>query len=183
MTRLETGRLILREFAESDWQAVHGYASDPEVVRYMVWGPNTEEATRGFIQHALTCQQEQPRRNCDLAVVLKADGRIIGGCGIYISNPNNREGEIGYIFHRDFWGRGYATETARAMVALGFERLGLHRVFATCDPQNVASARVLEKARMRREGHLQEHLWQKGAWRDSYLYAILEREWKRDSAG
>jgi RimJ/RimL family protein N-acetyltransferase len=181
MTTLETNRLVLREFEAGDWEAVHEYASDPQVVRYVEWGPNSEEDTRAFLQYALT-PPEQPRRQCSLAIVLKAEGRLIGGCSIAVSNPEQREGWIGYIFNRDFWGQGYATETARALVAFGFEQLGLHRILATCDPENVASARVLEKAGMRREGHLREHLWQKGKWRDSYLYAILEREWQRDSA-
>ena len=85
----------------------------------------------------------------------------------------------GYCLNRDYWGHGYATEAAQAVISFGFEQLGLHRIFAICDPCNVASWRVLARAGMRREGHLLEDRWQKGQWRDSYLYAILEREWER----
>jgi len=178
MASLETDRLTLREFKERDWQAVHAYASDPEVVRHVEWGPNTEEDTRAFIQRALAQQQEQPRSNYGFAVVLKKQDLLIGACGIRISNPDQREGWIGYVFNRRFWGQGYATEAARALVAFGFDQLDLHRIFATCDPANVASARVLEKTGMRCEGHLREHKWQKGRWRDSLLYAILDHEWE-----
>jgi RimJ/RimL family protein N-acetyltransferase len=111
--------------------------------------------------------------------MLKDTGKLIGGCGINVSNPENREGWLGYCLNRNFWGKGYATETARGLIKFGFEKLDLHRLFATCDPENLASAHVLEKSGMKREAHLREHKWSKGKWRDSYLYAILEQEWKQ----
>jgi RimJ/RimL family protein N-acetyltransferase len=171
---IRADRVLLRDFEQVDWQAVHGYASDPEVVRYMDWGPNTEDETKSFVKRSITVQQEEPRRDFVLAVVLER--RLIGGCGIHISDPKNREGWIGYCLNRGFWGRGIGTETARALVAFGFDRLGLHRIFATCDPENVASARVLEKTGMQREGRLRERTWRKGRWLDCVLYAILDHE-------
>lgn len=174
--RLETERLILRDFEESDWQAIHSYASDPEVVRFAQWGPNSETDTKNFIQRTISSQQEEPRQAFELAVILKSDNRLIGSCGLYLSSEQNREGFIGYCFHRDFWGRGYATEAAKAILGFGFQQLGLHRIFATCDPENLRSARVLEKIGMQREGYLREDKYVKGKWRDSLLYAILDRE-------
>ncbi len=177
MKEILTQRLMLRDFEEVDWKAVHDYASDPEVVRYVDFGPNTEEESKNFIQRALASQKEQPRNNFSLAVVLKANNALIGGCGIYVSNPNNREGYIGYVLSRNFWKRGYATETAQALVEFGFDQLRLHRIFAICDAENSASAHVLEKVGMRLEAHFRENGWVKGKWRDSLLYAILEHEW------
>jgi RimJ/RimL family protein N-acetyltransferase len=113
-----------------------------------------------------------------LGIVLFAANRLIGGCGIHVSNPENREGWIGYCLNQRFWGKGYATETAKALTDFGFKVLGLHRIFATCDPANVKSAHVLEKAGMKCEGHIREHRWAKGRWRDSLLYSVLEQEWK-----
>lgn len=172
-----TQRLLLRELTEEDQEGVHSYASDPEVVRYMDWGPNTEQETANFIQRSIASQQEHPRMNYTLAIVLKAEGRLIGSCGIHISSPENKEGWIGYCLNRHFWGRGYATETASALVGFGFAQLSLHRIFATCVPANTASAHVLEKTGLKSEGHLREHRWVKGAWRDSLLYATIDREW------
>jgi RimJ/RimL family protein N-acetyltransferase len=182
MEVIRTKRLVLRDFEETDWKAVYHYASDLEVVRYMDWGPNTEEETKSFIQRAITHQKEQPRRTYTLAIVLKSDNTLIGGCGIYVSNPDNKEGWIGYCLNRDFWGQGYATETAEALLKFGFDQLKLHRIFATCDPANIASASVLEKIGMKREGHLREHKWAKGKWHDSLLYALLDHEWKQRRA-
>jgi ribosomal-protein-alanine N-acetyltransferase len=179
MDDIQTERLVLRELKEADWQAVHGYASDPEVVRYMDWGPNTEDEDKSFIRRALANQKEEPRRNFTIAVVFRAESVLIGGCGIYVSNQENKEGWLGYCLNRRYWGQGYATETGKALLTFGFDRLGMHRIFATCDPANVASAHVLEKIRMQREGHLREHKWSKGTWRDSLLYAILDYEWRQ----
>ena len=179
MVLIETERLILREFKDGDWASVHEYASDPEVVRFMDWGPNTEEETRNFIKRAISHQNEKPRRNFTLAIILKSENKLIGSCGIVVSDPDNRQGYIGYCLNRNFWGQGYATETARALLKFGFEKLNLHRIFATCDPKNVASARVLEKIGMKLEGRLREHKLAKGKWRDSLVYSILDHEWKK----
>ena len=73
---------------------------------------------------------------------------------------------------------GYATEASEALLAFGFDKLELHRVIATCDVGNASSARVLEKIGMRREAQFREDAWIRGVWRDSYLYAILEEEWR-----
>src|SRR5215468_416143 len=128
---LTTPRLILRDFVGDDWFAVHAYAADPEVSRYMDWGPNSTSETRAYVEQVLVAQQEKPRRDFDLAITMRAHDRLIGGCGIHVSNPQIREGWIGYVLSRDCWGQGYASEAARALLSFGFGPLGLHRIFAT----------------------------------------------------
>jgi len=177
MEVISTRRLILRDFEREDWKSVHDYASDPEVVRYVEFGPNSEEESRIFTEKALQQKSERPRKNFTLAIVAKVQNALIGGCGLYVSNPKNREGYIGYVLNRNFWGQGYATEAAKGLQELGFNKLKLHRIFATCDAKNIASAHVLEKIDMRQEGRLRENGWVRGKWRDSLLYAILEQEW------
>ncbi len=179
---LITPRLRLREYAEDDFEGVHAYSRDPETVQFMTWGPNSPEDTRTFIRTAIEQQTSEPRLNYHFVVTLVNDGRIIGGCGIHLRNPEQRSAEIGYCFHKSYWGQGFASEAAAALLRFGFERLNLHRILATCDPRNLGSARVMEKNGMRREAHFIENLWQKGAWRDSWLYAILEREWRQQSS-
>ena len=173
---IETPRLILREFTAEDFADVHAYASRTDTVRYTDWGPNTEAQTREFLDRKIVRQNEQPRMTWDLAAQSRASGRVIGTVGITITRPSHREAEVGYVFHPDHWGHGYATEATRALLGFGFAELELHRIYATCDPKNRASARVLEKAGMRYEGHLRDHLIQRGAWRDSLLYAVLEQD-------
>lgn len=176
MVMVETPRILLRELEEADWKSVLEYASDPDVVRYMDWGPNDKKETEMFIRRSIAARQERPRLKYNLAITLKVDRTLIGGCGINVSNVDDREGWIGYCLNRRFWNRGYATETAKALVGFGYGELNLHRIFATCDPENLASAHVLEKTGMLREGRLREHKWAKGRWRDSYLYAIVRSE-------
>ncbi len=178
---IETPRLVLRELGDNDAPAVQAYAADPEVVRHLPWGPNTPEDTAGFLAMARATRDALPRTAYHLAIVLKNTDRLIGGCRIEIRSAANGSGDLGYVLDRRHWGHGYMTEAARALVAFGFERLALHRIWATCDVDNHASARVLEKLGMRREGHLRQNLRRRGEWRDSYLYAILEPEWRSGS--
>jgi [ribosomal protein S5]-alanine N-acetyltransferase len=175
--RLTTPRLILRELHETDLAGVHEYASDPEVARFVPWGPNTERDSRAFLRQVAAWRAESPRRQYVLAIEVAADGQVAGSCALRISEPEHRGANIGYALARRHWGRGYASEALQALIEFGFGSLGLHRIWAVCDPANTASARVLEKAGMRREGELLEHRWEKGRWSDELLYAILEREW------
>jgi ribosomal-protein-alanine N-acetyltransferase len=178
---IQTPRITLREYQRADFPGVHAYSKDPEAVRFMTWGPNTPQETRDFIQGVLELQHTQPRHDYFFVVISNQDKDIIGGCGLHLENPKQRGGTLGYIFNRAFWGQGYASETAQALIQLGFSHLGLHRIIATCDTRNLASARVMEKNHMRREAHFLQHMWQKGEWRDSYLYAILAEEWHAGS--
>ncbi|HHV93512.1 MAG TPA: GNAT family N-acetyltransferase [Firmicutes bacterium] len=176
---LETPRLILREFVLDDWRAVHEYASDPEVTRYLSWGPNDEAASQHFVAAVITKRREQPRSVYDLAVTLRETGKLIGGCGIY--RQRFGEGELGYCLHRSYWNRGYMTEAVRAFLEWAFTEGGFHRIYARCHPANTASARVMEKNGMKKEGCLRDHMYKDGRWSDALLYAILEDEWREFS--
>jgi len=174
---IETERLLLREFRPADQDDIHAYASDPEVVRLMIWGPNTPDATRIYLERALKAQQSWPRAEVALGIELKAERRLIGSIGLRIKDEQNRAADLGYVLNRAYWGQGYTVEAARAAVDAAFRVLNLHRVWATCDPRNRASYRVMEKLGMRREAHFRKDVLEKGEWRDSYLYAILAEEW------
>ena len=154
---LQTERLILRDFREEDWQAAHEWGADPKVVKYMPFGPNTEDETKTFINRVLNNQKAQPRISFNFALINKPDNRLIGSCRIKIKSVDSKEGEIGYALNRRYWNQGYMTEAARSVISFGFIQLGLHRIIATCDPANTGSYRVMEKLGMQREGYLREH--------------------------
>ena len=180
MNKLESGRLILREIQEDDFTAIHSYASCPENVIYMQWGPNTEGQTRDFIAAAMKeTAFDNPNKDYIFAAVLKNDGRLIGGCDMHV---NGIEAALGWILHRDYWKQGYGPEMGKALLKFGFERLSLHRVIAKCDADNYGSYRVMEKIGMRREGlsiegrpanKLTDRLYS-----DELSYAILKDEWE-----
>ena len=167
-TELLTERLLLREFRESDWRAVHAMAMDEQVTRYIPVDMPGEEEIRESIRVQMNGRHADPPRY-DFAATLRASSSLIGVCTLFIRAGELRQGEILYVLNRPYWGRGYATEAARALLDYGFGELDLHRVYATCRPANVASWRVMEKLGMRREGHLVQHRWMKGRWQDSYL--------------
>ena len=176
---LETRRLILRDYTPDDWPAVDAYTSDPEVVQYLSFGPTTPEQTREHLRWAMRAAAEQPRSFYELAVVLRAEQRLIGTANLQVDHRERRQAYFSYLFHRDYWGQGYATEAIRRLIHFGFTELHLHRVADDCDARNLASVRVMEKLGMRREGHLRETIWKDGRWYDEYLYAILAHEWDR----
>ena len=82
------------------------------------------------------------------------------------------------MLSREYWGKGLATEAARAVIGWAFQTSGINRVFAYCDPRNVGSWRVMEKIGMRREGVLRSHLKWNGEYRDALYYGILRDEWE-----
>jgi ribosomal-protein-alanine N-acetyltransferase len=175
---LTTEHLVLREFVEEDWQAVLAYQQNPLYLRYYEWKERTPEGAREFVQMFLANQREIPRTKFQLATTLRTTGQLIGNCGIRMKFAGAREADIGYELDPGYWGQGYASEAARAIVQFGFSELHLHRVWSWCVADNVGSARVLEKLGMRQEGRLRENEYYKGRWWDTLLYAILEDEWK-----
>jgi [ribosomal protein S5]-alanine N-acetyltransferase len=178
---LLTDRLLLRDFVPEDWRATHDYESDPQTVRYQSFAPFSEAESRDYIERNLKHIAERPRRLYDLALVQRADGRLIGRVGLSLVAPELHEAALWYILHRDCWGRGLMSEAAQRMLALGFAELGLHRIWADTDPRNAASIRLLEKLGMRREAHFRENVFIKDEWCDTLIYALLGKEW-RDAA-
>lgn len=174
---IHTLRLTLRDFRASDFDAVFAYASDPEVTRFMFYGPRDQEETHDYLQRMLQSQTQTPRLTWELAVVRRGDGRLIGACDLTMEQA--LEADLGYILARDAWGQGYATEIAGALLGVGFEQLGLQRIFAICDINHLASVRVLEKAGLRRETTLYGYKEAKGRSWDVHRYAIIHNEWMR----
>ncbi len=174
---LQTARLTLRGFQSNDFDAIHAYASDAEVTRYMFYGPRTVEDTRAYLERTLAGQQDEPRMTWELAVTRAGDGRLVGACDLTLESQD--EADLGFILARDVWGLGYATEAARAMVRAGFEQIGVRRIFSTCDVANVASARVLEKAgpACGEKTILENHKFAKDRWWSSFLYGVSLEEW------
>jgi ribosomal-protein-alanine N-acetyltransferase len=179
---IRTSRLELRELAEEDFEAVHRYASDPEVTRYLSWGPNSEETTRAFLALAREHAAADPRRDFELGVVDGSSGELIGGCGLHGRREAFREYETGYCLRRDWWGRGVGSETVRALIDFGFRSLGTHRIYAQVFPDNTASVRILQRLGFRLEGHLHGDVFVRGEWHDTLIYALLEEEWARNPA-
>ncbi len=173
---IEGGRLRLRELTDADARAVHAWTGDPLVVAHVPLGPLDEAATVAYVAQLVTEAQRVPRLGYTFVIERRADGMALGTVSIGIDSFEHRRAELGYILRRDAWGVGHATEAAALARDFAFDHLGVHRLWAVCDPANPASARVLEKIGMQREGVLRSDLVVHGARRDSVLYAMLDTD-------
>jgi len=166
-------RVTLRELDERDLDAVAAWAADPLVTTFLTWDAHDPNTAFRWVRNARVEAQRMPRRVWELAAC-DADRKVIGSGRLSIWDATNRSGDIGYVVRRDRWGQGYGTAIAEELIEFGFRRLHLHRLWATCVAENVASARVLEKAGMRLEGRVRDHVLLRGRWRDSLLYAAVQ---------
>ncbi len=178
--KLETERLILRDFVKDDWQRVLEYQTDPLYLRYYEWSEadRTPDAVQEFVGWFLEHQIQNPRIKFQLAVTLKSNGLLIGNCGIRMDHVDAVEADIGYELDPEYWNQGYATEATYAIVNFGFTHFGAHRIWANCVADNADSAHVLEKLGMKLEGRLRENQYYKGRWWDELIYAVLADEWQ-----
>lgn len=180
---LRTARLLIREFAEDDWQSVYDYRRDARYLRFYPDDIASESEVQAFVKQQITNQQLEPRLSFQMAICLPDDDRMIGNVGIRLRSLLNhqseaRQADIGYELDPHYWGRGFATEAAQAILDFGFAELDLHRILANCLAENKASARVLEKLGMRLEGRLRDSEYFKNRWWDTLIYAILDYEWQ-----
>lgn len=151
---LETRRLFLRRPVAADAESIfERYAGDPEVTRFLGWPTHgTVEATRAFLAFSDAEWERWPAG--PYLVFAKEDRRLLGGAGFSFETPYRAA--TGYVFAQDAWGRGYATESLKAMCDLA-PSLGLRRLYALCHVEHRASAHVIEKCGFVREGVLRRH--------------------------
>jgi ribosomal-protein-alanine N-acetyltransferase len=179
---IETERLLIREFAPGDAAAIWHYTSAQDGIFFHEGSMAGVADVGRWLVELLKLAQEPNRMHYRFAACLQETGDLIGTARVHIDDPDDRQGSVGYALWREQWGRGLATEAATAMLDLGFERLGLHRIEATIEPDNSASVRVAEKLGMRLEGRMKERFSTPDGWRDSLLYATTEDEWRAHSA-
>ncbi len=160
-----TERLVLRPFRESDWPEVQEYAGDPQVTRYLRWGPNDVRRTRQFLRQAIDEARAAEISRLQLAVVEQKSVRVRGGLSLERRAPGVFE--IGYCFARAVWGLGYATEAVPAALDFAAGRLAAAEVFGLVAPGNEASERVLLRCGFRRVPDPAPY----AAWRDGLCAA------------
>jgi RimJ/RimL family protein N-acetyltransferase len=177
-TELTSARLALRRFQRADLTTLVTYRSDPAVARYQGWdAPYPAAEGARLIDEMMHRHPDTPGEWFQFAVALRSSRELVGDVGARVDADDPRQAEIGFTLAPAHHGHGYATEAARAVLDYLLGERAKHRVTACCDARNAASARVLERIGMRREGHLRESTWAKDEWTDDLLYAVLDREW------
>lgn len=176
---LTTRRLTLRGFDLTDLDAVQVLASDVDVARNTLNIPHPY--SRDDAQAWITSHPEQLRRRQAVTYAVTVQGdvlrsdELVGAVGLILDNEHRRA-ELGYWIGKPYWGRGYATEAARAVVRWGFRSLDLHRIHASHFRRNPASARVLQKVGMQHEGASREHVRKWDEYLDLVQYGVLRHE-------
>lgn len=178
-----TDRLLLRPYAAADLDDLFAMHSREDVVRYLYWGVRDRAQVAAMLERRVTTMTvlENEGDALVLAVELTETGRVIGDVLLHWLSEAHRQGEIGFIFHPDFQGRGYASEATREMLRLGFGDLAMHRIVGRCGGGNVDSARLMQRLGMRQEAHFRENEFVKGTWDDELVFAMLDHEWATPS--
>jgi RimJ/RimL family protein N-acetyltransferase len=176
---IETDRLILRRLTMDDLDRYADYHGKPEVARYILRDELNREEAREEL--ALWSNKDRIESAGDMifyGVQLKSDPSLIGEVPIKLVSVPNRTAEIGWIFHPEVAGHGYATEAANALLTLAFDRLGMRRVVSYLNAENDASANVCRRLGMRHEAHFVENILDRGTWASTFVFGILEDEWR-----
>ncbi|MGI5292816.1 GNAT family N-acetyltransferase [Nonomuraea polychroma] len=172
-------RLTLREFQVGDVDALLAIYGDPVVVQHLSFEPRTREQVEATVAHAIAAAQQDERLDYSLAAVLR-NGKLVASArlAIDVGHPLQSSAQIGFALRGDQWGHGLGSETIGLLLRLGFEHLGVYRIWGARSPSNEASARTMAKMGLVEEGVMRGHLrLADGLWRDSVVHSILAPEW------
>jgi RimJ/RimL family protein N-acetyltransferase len=177
---IETERLLLRKYEDRDVADILEYSlvADFWLYRNLDWDA-TEKSIRAYWEKQRDVDPLASPDWLDLIVELKAEGKVVGSVGIGVRNKEQRQAMIGWALACRYQGQGIASEAARALLAFGFETMGLHRIYARTGQRNVRSWRLMERLGMRREAHFRQSHQVEGEWDDEFIYALLAEEWRQ----
>ena len=176
---LETNRLFLRQFQDSDLEPFFVYRNDPEVAKYQGWDvPYSREKALEFVAEMKAKKPDLEGEWFQAAIGERETQEMVGDAAYFIKK-DDPQAYIGCTIARPHWRNGYGIEATRCLLDYLFGHLGLHRVIAITDVDNTASFSVLDHIGFRREGHFIENLMFKGQWASEYHYAMLKREWEK----
>lgn len=174
---IHTSRLLLRDIVLQDLRDIHSLLSLPETDRYNALGiPESIAITSGWVDAWINAQSIAPRTSYTFCVTHKETEEFIGLIALVSGKANYRIAEVWFKTLPKYWNHGYTTEALGELLRFGFIALNLHRIEAGCAVENIASATVLEKAGMVREGTKRKLIPKDGAWMDAYMYALLEED-------
>ncbi|QRG70750.1 GNAT family N-acetyltransferase [Brevibacillus choshinensis] len=176
MKHLETQRLLLRPIELNDAPSLFTFWSDPNVSKHM----NIEtfsEVTQAEQMILLLQKLSVEQKACRWTILLKHTSQVIGSCGFNYFDFENERTEIGYDLGYPFWGNGYIPEALQSLISFGFHELGLNRIEAKVEPENINSLKVLKKLHFVEEGTLRQYEKSKGQLVDLIMFSVLRNDW------
>ncbi|MFN0062058.1 MAG: GNAT family N-acetyltransferase [Myxococcaceae bacterium] len=180
---IETPRLVLRALEEADAPSIFRYCSVPEIAEHTTWEAHRSlEDSQQFIRE-VAFKNYARGLPCPFAIVLKEQpDSVVGTVGLVWASESNRCMELGYALDLGLRGKGITVEACRSVMSHVFESVRPERIQARCKTANMASARVMEKLGMQREGVLRAGSLHRGKFVDVYLYSALRAEWTAPAA-
>jgi len=173
---LETKRLVIRRFDPDDVDDYYSFASDPQVTKYLRWGPHqSKEFTRDYMSEVLHAYENGS--DTPWGIQLKGANRIIGAVHVMDFDNLHRKANIGVLIAKAFWRIGYAEEALKAVFGYCFSDYSVNRMEAFCVLENLKAIGLAESLGMKCEGVLRQYLFQKGEFRDFKLFSLLAGEW------
>lgn len=166
---------MLRLLREDDAEWMHRMYSRPDVTEYMEYEPWSERFTREKLDEWRSLDSLDGETG-GLCVAIEHEGSAIGTVLLRLTDPELRIAEIGWALHPDFSGEGFAYEAVSAVLDLGFDAYGLHRIAARLHPENTASAKLAERLGMTREARLRENWRNRDEWADTAVYGLLAKD-------
>ncbi len=169
---LESNRLLMRPFSQTDANRVRELAGEYEVARYTEAVPHPYE--EGEAERWIACQSEEFSRGtgATFAITLKENGSLLGAIGLIIAT-NHKKANIGYWIGKPYWSSGYCTEAAQVVIDYAFDELSIHRIYARHMAGNPASGRVMEKIGMKKEGELVDDMFRDGNFHTMIIYGMI----------
>jgi RimJ/RimL family protein N-acetyltransferase len=173
-------RLTLREFADADVDAVLEIYGDSVVTEHLSFEPRSRDQVIRTLATVAEAAQAEPRTEYSLAAALTTTGQVIGFARLAVDtqHPGQSSGQLGFALRKDHWGQHLGEEMVQLLLRLGFDILGLHRLWGARSPANTTSDNLMRKLGMIEEGRIRHHLRIRGQWRDSIVHSILEDEWR-----
>ena len=170
---LQGENICFKSLSTNDVQAIHSYASDEEVSRFIGWPlMNTLAETNAYIETML--KRESMSTHLYASIVLKSTQEIIGTAMIFNFDEVAKKAEIGYVIHKKHWCKGYGTMCVALMNNFGFESLNLHKLCASVVDANIGSARILEKNGYEEEGRLKDHFFIESKYYNALLFGKIK---------
>lgn len=174
---IATDRLIIRLLEEKDAEVFFRYRTMPEIYEYQSWVPESLESIRKFTIDNASSPSFQPGIYTQLAIETRNDGKLIGDMAVILKD-DGAQAEIGFSLMPENQGKGYATEAVTAIIDHLFYVIGLHRIFASVDPDNRKSIKLIENLGFRLEARFVKSYLMRGSWYDDCIYGMLAEEWK-----
>ena len=175
--------VVLRDIGEGDLSLYYAMYASPEVMRYtLIDAHHSLETYAPWFDRTLEDNRRPDRLVYEYAASLP-NGEPIGMGNIKLLKTDPGNAEIGYMLLPQYWGKGYGTSIAQQLIRMGFVKLGLKKVTACCNANNLASEAIMKKCGMRREAIFKAVRYKGGEWQDELRYVIAYEDWSRKPYG